>query len=383
MASLHLSPSSKKFQIRFRFGGIAYKRSLKTTDKRDARSALSRVEETLRLIERGRIDMPPDANPAEFILSDGKRNDKPKPSAIRTLRDFFRLYEEQMPRGTKEESTFYGEQIHVRHLLRHLKGTTVVRSITTRDLQDYIAARLHETWNGKPIRPATIKKELTTFRLIWNWAVDQGYLSGPAPTKGLKFPKSDEKPPFMTWGEIEAKLARGGLSPHQEEELWSCLFLKTEQIEAVLEHAKLSARLSFVFPMFVFVCHTGARRSEILRSQIDDFDFRTRTVQIREKKKSRSKAMTFRHIPMTDLLHDTMQSWFQNHPGGQFSICQQLATTRGKKRDSFGSLDTIGSPRSLQANAGREPLGKDQRFPRLPPFLCIQPRRGRCRSTHH
>ena len=282
--------------------------------------------------------MPPDANPAEFILSDGKRNDKPKPSAIRTLREFFRSYGEQLPRGTKEESTLYGEQIHIRHLLRHLKGTMVVRSITTRNLQDYIAARLRETWNGKPIRPATIKKELTTFRLIWNWAVDQGYLSDPAPTKGLKFPKSDEKPPFMTWGEIEAKLARGGLSRHQEEELWSCLFLKPAQAEDVLEHAKLSARLAFAFPMFVFVCHTGARRSEMLRSQIDDFDFRTRTVQIREKKKSRSKAMTFRHIPMTDLLHDTMSEWFQNHPGGQFTICQGLTTVRGKKRDTLGPL---------------------------------------------
>ena len=90
--------------------------------------------------------------------------------------------------------------------------------------------------------------------------------------------------------------------------------------------------------MFVFVCHTGARRSEMLRSQIDDFDFRTRTVQIREKKKSRSKAMTFRHLLMTGLLHNTMSEWFKIHPGGQFTICPGLTTMRGKKRDTLGLL---------------------------------------------
>ena len=226
MASLCRETSSGRFHIRFRYGGRAYRRSLSTRNKREANAVLSRVEETIRLLDRGRLEVPPSAEPGVFILSDGKRNDKPKPSVIPNLREFFRSYGEQLPRGTKEESTLYGEQIHIRHLLRHLKVTTVVRSITTRNSQDYIAARLRETWNGKPIRPATIKKELTTFRLIWNWAVDHGYLSGPAPTKGLKFPKSDEKPPFMTWEEIEAKLARGGLSLDQEEELWSCLFLE-------------------------------------------------------------------------------------------------------------------------------------------------------------
>ena len=48
---------------------------------------------------------------------------------------------------------------------------------------------------------------------------------------------------------------------------------------------KKAAQHPFIYPMFVFAAHTGARRSEILRSQVDDFDFQSRTVQIREKKR--------------------------------------------------------------------------------------------------
>ena len=74
--------------------------------------------------------------------------------------------------------------------------------------------------------------------------------------------------------------------------------------------------------MMVFVAHTSARRSEMVRSLIEDIDFRSRTVLIREKKKSRTKAMTYRRVDMSPLLYRVMQEWLQNHPGGQQTFCQ-------------------------------------------------------------
>jgi integrase len=88
--------------------------------------------------------------------------------------------------------------------------------------------RSNDLWQGEPIGPETIKKELATLRLIWNWAVDRGYLSGPAPTKGVKLPKRADKPPFMTRSEIEQKLRRGGLTEEQVKTLWESLFLTTD-----------------------------------------------------------------------------------------------------------------------------------------------------------
>ena len=332
MASLEYDVASNRYRLRFRYAGRAYKRSLKTTNQREARTVASRVDETIRLLEHGRLEIPPEADPAAFILSDGKSNGKPTTPAIRTLEDLFTLYTEKLPTGAKEASTLEGEAIHRKHLLRHLKGSSLVRSLTAGDMQAYVEKRLQDKWRGKAIRPDTIKKELTTFRLTWRWAVDQGYLNGPAPLKGVKLPKREEKPPFMTWEEIRRIIERGGLTAAEEAELWECLFLTHGEVQEVLDYVKEHAQQPFVFPMFVIAAHTGARRSEILRSQIDDIDFRSRTMLIREKKKNHEKSLTYRRVPMTKLLLDTLTQWLTQHPGGQFTICEPVKILRGKAR---------------------------------------------------
>lgn len=72
MATICTDRQSPNFYIRFRFAGRAFRRSLKCRNRKEAIAALGRVEETLRLIERGSILMPPEADPATFILSGGR-----------------------------------------------------------------------------------------------------------------------------------------------------------------------------------------------------------------------------------------------------------------------------------------------------------------------
>lgn len=73
MASLEYDTDAENYLVRFRYNGRSYKRSLHTGSEREARAVLGRIEETIHLIERGRIEMPANADPAAFILSDGKR----------------------------------------------------------------------------------------------------------------------------------------------------------------------------------------------------------------------------------------------------------------------------------------------------------------------
>jgi integrase len=200
-------------------------------------------------------------------------------------------------------------------------------------MQGYVEKRLRDLYRDKPIRPDTVRKEAATFRLIWNWAVTQGHVTGPAPTKGLKYPKTEQKPPFMTREDIEKIIKRGGLTDEQEARLWNCQFLTGVQVQEVLDHVKKVAEHLFIYPMFVFVAHTGARRSEILRSQVDDFDFQSKTVLIREKKRSHDKSLSYRRVRMSDLLVSTMQEWFARHPGGQYAICEPVKIIRGKTRE--------------------------------------------------
>lgn len=333
MACIEFDKASDRYRIRFRYGGKPFKRSLKTSEEREALSILGRVEETIRLMERGRLDLPPDADPGVFILSDGKLNRKATTEQGRTVRNLVTLYQKSLPKDSKAPTTLKTEDTHVSHLLKHLRASKLAQTVTAADMQTYIERRLRDKYRDKPIRPDTVKKEVATFRLIWNWAVTQDYLTGSAPTKGLKYPKTEQKQPFKTQEEIEKIVKRGGLTEQEERALWDSLVLTSKQVQAVLDYVKQVAEHPFIYPMFVFAAHTGARRSEILRSQVDDFDFQSSTVLIREKKRNHDKSLTYRRVQISDLLQQTMKEWFAQHPGGQFTICEPVKIIRGKTRE--------------------------------------------------
>ena len=111
MSSLERDLASGRYRIRFRFGGQSYKRSTKTSDKREAWSIQGRVEETIRLLERGRLVLPPHVDPGIFILSDGKLKGDFHAPEIRTLGSLFDRYHKELPEGVKESSTIAGELI--------------------------------------------------------------------------------------------------------------------------------------------------------------------------------------------------------------------------------------------------------------------------------
>jgi hypothetical protein len=95
-------------------------------------------------------------------------------------------------------------------------------------LQEYISSR------QKDVSPVTIKKELDTFRSVWNWGLRMKLVEKPFPSAGLVYPKTDEKLPFMTWTEIKRRIKAGG----DPDTLWECLFLDTVQIAELLAHVK-------------------------------------------------------------------------------------------------------------------------------------------------
>jgi hypothetical protein len=299
MASLHRNRRSPHFSIRFRYQGRNVNRSLGTGDRRKANGLCARIEETLQLLARGRITIPTGTYPIEFICTDGKATAPSPQSKPLGLMKFYAAYQAKLPVGRKEASTLDGEQIHLKHIKRHLGPNRTVQSITKSDLQTYVSKRLKDKYRGKPIQPDTIRKELVTFRMLWNWGIQEGLLIGASPTKHVVLPLTDEKPPFMTRQEIETVIARGGLTVTQEARLWDSIYLETVEINDILEHVRQHARYPFIYPMLVFVAHTSARRSGMIRSLIEDIDFRSRTVLLREKKKSRTKAMTYRRVDMS------------------------------------------------------------------------------------
>jgi len=160
-------------------------------------------------------------------------------------------------------------------------------------MQRYVNKRLSEKWRKKPISGRTIHKELVTFRQIWQWARLRGHAKGTCPIidelgkRIVSVPKRAEKERFQTWQQITRRIKRESLNSNQAPHLWESLFLDEEQVADLLEHVRKHAAQPFIYPMFAFAAYTGARRSEIIRSQVDDFDFEQRLVRIREKKRKK------------------------------------------------------------------------------------------------
>jgi integrase len=229
-----------------------------------------------------------------------------------------------LPEGAIEQSTREGMDIHISHLRRVLGDGLIVAGLGTMDLQTYVDTRaLADGLRGRTLSAATIRKELITFQTAWNWARHAGVLKSPFPLKGVKFPKTHEKPPFQTRAEIERQIERGGLTDAEEAELWDCLFLTIPEINELLAHVKRHATKPFVYPMFVFAAHTGARRSEMLRAKIRDVDFDSGKVTVHEKKRDRSRNTT-RRVPMSPVLRRVLKAWLREHPGGPFLFCDRI-----------------------------------------------------------
>lgn len=89
----------------------------------------------------------------------------------------------------------------------------------------------------------------------------------------------------------------------------------------------------WVYPLYCFAAHTGARRSELLRALVGDVDFAAGVATIREKKRTRGQRTT-RRVPLTPFLRDVLAEWLSVHPGGQALFCHSGFVARSKKRST-------------------------------------------------
>ena len=194
------------------------------------------------------------------------------------------------------------------------------------------------------ISPVTIRKEIATLRAAWNWGEPMGLTAGKFPNRGLRYPKADEKPPFMTMAEIERQLAGGG----DPDMLWEALYLQASELTELLAHVKDKASHPWIYPLFCFAAHTGARRSEILRALVADVDFTGNTVLVREKKRTRGQRTT-RRVPLTPFLKEVLRDWLAIHPGGPALFCHAGTVARSKKRSrTTGHQNEKKRPSSLK-----------------------------------
>jgi integrase len=317
MASLQ--QRSGWLHLLFRYQGRQYSHALKTKNRREAEGLRGSVDRLLVRIRNGEFPPPPaNVEVAEYLLGGGQAIESVEPAAKElTLKDLADQYLRAHSNGALESNSLATVRLHFDHLLETLGEGCLVGELRAKALQGYLDTRSRKRGKReRPLSPETLKKEMASLRAAWNWAVRSELLVGIFPGRALVYPKSDEKPPFQTREEIERKIGRGGLNAHQIADLWACWFLTKPELAEFLSLAADYTGEGFLHPMLAFAAHTGARRSELLRMQVNDLDLEAHRALIRERKRVRGQRSS-RRVPISGQLAAILKGWLSRHPGGQ------------------------------------------------------------------
>ncbi len=329
-----LQQRNGSYRILFRYQGKQQTLTLGTVSKEEAETKSAQIDYLLMRLKQKLAVLPPGVDIVEFVQMDGRALSPASPEiqkiTLSAIRDAYVAAHE----ASLEVNTFKCIRIHFRHLEKHFGAEFCISDLQLSDLQGYVSKRAKAAGrNGRKLSTVTIQKELVTLCTAWNWAVKMKLLTGPFPNDGLRYPKTTEKPSFQTREEIQRRIKAGGMSDAEKAEMWEALYLTTTEIEKLLKHVKKNATQPFVYPMLCFAAHTGARRSEIIRTQISDIDFAGKTVVIHEKKRVRSQ-ITTRRVPLSGFLIGVLKNWLKSHPGGWHLFCQESTVVHSKKRST-------------------------------------------------
>jgi integrase len=385
MASFKFDPPAREGEAgraRFfwRIGRDQYNKTIAVKDEAAALRRKALIEECLLDIALGKRTVPAGVDVADFVVSGGVVPELPvKAPAPKkaTLEELVAYYEQHI---IKDAATRYTEDIHLAHLKRLIGESTALDSIDLHTAQKYADRRLKETAKGRqaPTKAGTVLKELKTLGIVWKWVASRP--GAPTVPKNhpfrlgdIQFEAEDPKPPFRTWDEIERTIKRGGLTLTEIDSLWDCLYLDTSQVREVLAYVEEKGKRPFLYPMLCAAAHTGARRSELCRSMIDDWDLDAGIYQVRQKKKKeKTQSFTYRHIDLNTALKSVMRDWFVNHPGGHFAFCHDSGGKLRPDSASYYLTETLAGSKwevvrgwhvfrhSFASNLAR--AGTDQRY---------------------
>ena len=79
MAWLEKHPTSGRFKICFRWGGRKLKKTIKSKSVTEADATLLRFQENINLLERGQLELPPDADIGTFLRATARSPKSPSP----------------------------------------------------------------------------------------------------------------------------------------------------------------------------------------------------------------------------------------------------------------------------------------------------------------
>lgn len=210
---------------------------------------------------------------------------------IPTLKDFSSVYIKHV-RDTIKRRSWYRYEYSLNHLIE-LYGEKQLTEITPNDIDDFKEVRL------KDVKPATVNRELSTLRQIFNLA-----------KRWKKF-----------YGENPVSIS--GLLP--EENTKERILVQDEQ------QRLLSSCNSYLKPIILTALQTGMRKTEILTLMWSNVDLENRVMTIDQ---TNTKSKKTRRIPINSMLRALLIEQKLKSGGSDFVFLSQGGTPY-KSHDSI------------------------------------------------
>ena len=167
-------PVGKKraYRVRWRFRGQRPRKSLGSVSATEGNRRRDEIEETLRLINSGRLQIPRDVDATEFVFCAG-RLDEAQKGTNHTLQDAIDAYLESR-KGKIVEETYNEYEGRLRCVRDIIGGVDrPIDSIVLHDLQTFVERRQSK------VAGDTIKRDLTRFFDMYRLADAKGRISRP------------------------------------------------------------------------------------------------------------------------------------------------------------------------------------------------------------
>lgn len=186
-----------------------------------------------------------------------------------------------------------------------------IDKVRRRDVKAFLKWRRRHAPNGRryrePLSPRSVQKARSILRTVFQVAVVDELLDAN-PCDGVPVKRPKRRPPVI---------------------------LEDAQAQALLDACRDSPKNPHLFPYVVALLETGARsQSEVLHLRWSDVDFDTGFVTIRSSFRHKTKDEETRHVPMTPLLHRTLQAHAAQYRGRKYrgkSSPWVFHHTRGRK----------------------------------------------------
>lgn len=320
------------YRVLFWYNGKQHTFTLGEVSAEEAEAKASQCDYLLLRLKQRLAVLPQGMGIVEYMESDGKPRPATDAAITRTSLNQLQTQYLKTHERSLEPNTVQGIRIHFDHLIGFFGKDICISDLTLAELQRYVDKRSNDRGiKNRRLSPATIQKEIISLRTAFNWAIRMKFVAGPFPNKGLRYPKSTEKLPFMTREEIENRIKSSGLSDAEINDLYESMYLTVDELAELLSDVKTKPSQPFVYPLVCTAAYTGMRRSEMLRAKISDVDFKAMVVTVHEKKRVRGKSTT-RRIPISPSLCQVLKDWLAVHPGGPLLFMQQAVVERSKKR---------------------------------------------------